>query len=91
MLKNIHKKMGKPCRGFTTEEIRDWLEGYFLVNEEGKLALDKRGLPICNLHLKSIIGLVDDEQDGIEAYIERRESILNMGHQNNEKETIKNC
>ena len=48
---------------FTEEQIKSWLQGFFVVDTDGNL--------ISDLSLKSIINLVDDEQDGIAACAER--------------------
>lgn len=48
---------------FTTSEIKNWLEGHSLTDENNKV--------ITSLHLRNIIDLVEDEQDGIAACIER--------------------
>lgn len=50
---------------FTTEEIKEWLEGWFIAGqyEDGR----RKGLS-----LESILALLECDQDGIEAYFERK-------------------
>lgn len=50
---------------FTTEEIKEWLEGWFVIGkyENGR----RKSLP-----LESILVLLECDQDGIEAYFERK-------------------
>jgi len=52
---------------FTTEEIKEWLEGWFVV---GKYDNGQRR----GLSLEAILVLLQCDQDGIEAYFERKES-----------------
>lgn len=51
---------------FTTLEIKEWLEGWFIAGkyEDGR----RKGLS-----LESILVLLECDQDGIEAYFERKE------------------
>lgn len=49
---------------FTTEEIKYWLGGWYLQDGDGKR--------VGALSLETIIQLVDDEQDGIAAVLERK-------------------
>lgn len=51
---------------YTVDQIKDWLSGFFYVDGNGKVL--NHGLA-----LKSIIQLIEDDQDGIEAVFERKE------------------
>ena len=56
---------------FTTEEIKEWLEGWYVADGNG-------GIKTVNgckegLGLQSILVLLECDQDGIEAYFERKE------------------
>ena len=50
---------------FTTPEIKEWLEGWFVVE---KYINGRRK----SLLLESILVLLECDQDGIEAYFERK-------------------
>lgn len=55
---------------FTTEEIKEWLEGWYVVDDNGGI----KAVNGCKvgLGLESILVLLECDQDGIKAYFERK-------------------
>ena len=56
---------------FSTEEIKEWLEGWYVSDNNGGIK-EENGQKV-GLCLTSILTLLECDQDGIEAYFERKE------------------
>lgn len=51
-------------RKYTTAEIKEWLEGWFLVDEDGNIKGQSS--------LETIINMLEDDQDGIDTWLLRK-------------------